>query len=332
MSGADEEEAAAEDGFEALARRALERYELDVVRLTLIADDWNCTFKVETADGDTFALRVNLPMRRSDDEIRIELAWLEDLAVASGVRVPRPMRSKEGSLFVQAEDVGVPEPRRVAVFTWIPGDRLGEDPDPRLVAGLGEGVARLHEHGRAFQPTAGLRLWDSPFPHEDGASLFDEANADVVQPSERAVFERAVEATREAIERLGAADEPMRIVHGDIHQDNVLVGAAGLWFIDFDDCMLAWPVQDLGVTMWEVGEDEAASPYREALREGYEGVVPWPERWPGEIDIFAADRGLIKIGGQVHQRAGTDREELHASVQRHAAVISWYLERADALR
>jgi Ser/Thr protein kinase RdoA (MazF antagonist) len=111
-----------------------------------------------------------------------------------------------------------------------------------------------------------------------------------------------------------------------------LVGDAGSWFIDFDDCMLAWPVQDLGVTMWEVGEDEAAWPYREVLREGYEGVVPWPERWAGEIDIFAADRGLIKIGGQVHQRAGTDRAELHASVQRHAAAISWYLDHADALR
>jgi len=110
MSGADSEEAAAEDGFEALARRALERYELDVVRLTLIADDWNRTFKVETAAEDTFALRVSLPLPRSDDEIRIELAWLEDLAAASGVRVPRPVRSKEGSLFVEAEDVGVPEP------------------------------------------------------------------------------------------------------------------------------------------------------------------------------------------------------------------------------
>jgi Ser/Thr protein kinase RdoA (MazF antagonist) len=108
------------------------------------------------------------------------------------------------------------------------------------------------------------------------------------------VFERAFDAAREAITRLQRAGEPPRIVHGDLLPDNVFVDRKRLWFIDFDDCALGWPVQDLGVLMWEVGEDEMPWPYRDAFRAGYQRVASWPERWPGEIDTFAACRGLNK--------------------------------------
>jgi len=332
MVQADEEGMASGQRYEPLARRALEAYELDVTGLTLIGYDWNFTFRVETADGETYALRVYLAQRRSDDEISVELAWLEALASESVVRVPRPIRSVAGSLFEWVHHAGVPEPRRVAVFTWVPGDPLGDDPEPFLVSSFGEGVARLHEHGRSFLRVDGLRRGDSQLPHGDAASLFAEQNADIVLPPERAVFERAMSATREALARLDASDEEPRIVHGDLHQENVFVYDEKVWFLDFDDCLVAWPVQDLGVTMWEVGEDEATWPYRDALRAGYERVATWPERWLGEIDVFAAGRGLLKVDDAVGKRASTSEAELLGSVHRHAEAIGWFLDRADDRR
>ena len=312
--------------FEALARLALHAYDLDVARVSLVTCDWNCTFRVDSTDGQAYAARVYLPTRRTDEEIRAELAWLESLAETSGIHVPRPLRSRRGSLFVDAEEGAIPRSRRVAVFTWLPGELLGDDPDPPAVAAFGEGIARLHEQARSFGSVQGLRVWDSPFPHGDG-SLFDERNEDVVPHPDRVVFERAVNVSRDVIEHLRATGEPPRIVHADLHQDNVLVDGRDVWFLDFDDCMLAWPVQDLGVTMWEVGEDEVTWPYRDTLRAGYERIAPWPERRPGQIDAFAANRGLVKVGDVVRERAERGDAEVLMSVRRHAKAVKWFLER-----
>ena len=235
MSQADE---ASGQRYEPLARRALEAYELEATELTLIGHDWNDTFRVETADGKDYALRVYLAQHRSDDEIRVELAWLDALASESVVGVPRPLRSATGSLFEWVQHAEIPEPRRVAVFTWVPGDPLGDDPEPSHVSSFGEGAARLHEHGRSFLHVEGLRRWDSLFLQGDAGELFAEQNADIVSPPARAVFERAVHATREALGRLGASNEQPRIVHGDLHQDNVFVHDGNVWFLDFDDCLL----------------------------------------------------------------------------------------------
>lgn len=314
--------------YEPLARRALAAYELEVTGLTLVGYDWNVTFKVETDGGDAYSLRVYLAQRRSDEEILVELGWLEALARQSVVRVPRPLRSKAGSIFEWAQHAAVPEPRRVAVFTWAPGDPLGDEPEPSLVSAFGEGAARLHEHGRLFSNVEGLQRWGSPFLQGDAGVLLDEENADIVLSPARAVFERAMLVTREALARLDASNEQPRIVHGDLHQENVLVHDEDVWFLDFDDCLLAWPVQDLGVTMWEVGEDEATWPYRDALRAGYERIATWPERLPGEIDVFAAARGLRKADDVVTRRGATGEAELRESIHRHAEAVDWFLRRA----
>jgi Ser/Thr protein kinase RdoA (MazF antagonist) len=308
-------------GSEAHARAALQRYGIDVDRLTLIADDWNTTFRVDTRSGDRYAVRVYLPDRRSDDEIRTEVAWLESLSARGAVRVPLPLRAIDGAPFVRAGTGDAS--RRVAVFSWVPGERLADDPGPDLVSAFGEAVARLHEHGRSFATHEGLRTWDRPFPHGGGA-VFDDAGADVIDREARSAFERAFDAASEAVARLARSGEPPRIVHGDLHPDNVFVAGDHLWFIDFDDCALAWPVQDLGVLMWEVGEDEMPWAYRDAFRQGYETVAPWPERWRGEIDTFAACRGLIKADDSVRARVEPD---LASHVRRRADAIAGFLGR-----
>ena len=304
--------------IERFASDALRSYALDVERLTLVADTWNVTFRALTISGQAYAVRVYRPDRRSDDEIRTEVVWMEALAAEGIIRVPRPIRAADGSPFVRDRRSS---PHRVAVFSWLGGEKLGDDPARELVPAFGEGVARLHEHARSFSTVRGLRTWDRPFPHGGGA-VFDDANGDVVDATARSTFERAFTESDAAIGRLRRS-EPPRIVHGDLHQDNVLVEADGLSFIDFDDCALAWPVQDLGVVMWEVGEDEMAWPYRDAFREGYERVAPWPERWPGEIDTFAAARALLKADDSVRMRSEPD---VAAHVRRRAQAVARILD------
>ena len=83
------------------------------------------------------------------------------------------------------------------------------------------------------------------------------------------------------------------MVHADLHEDNAFIQPDGsIAILDFDDCMLGWPVQDLGVTVWALAAHDAFHELEPALREGYERVAPWPERVPGEVRVFAAARSL----------------------------------------
>jgi hypothetical protein len=68
-------------------------------------------------------------------------------------------------------------------------------------------------------------------------------------------------------------------------------------------------------------------PYREAVRERYERVAPWPERRRGEIDTFAANRRLLKADDVVRERTDRDDDQVRDALRRHARAIGWFAKR-----
>ena len=277
--------------LEPLARRALASYDLDVADVSLITNDWNCVFRVDLTDGSSRVLRVSLPDRRTHAEIEGEMAWLAALADGP-VRVPAPVRTRDGRLTVDASAPGVPEARTCAVFGWLEGVRLAGAMTTANLAALGEATARLHQQAAAFLAPAGMKTWDSAYPFLEPEVLFDDEHAPVVDAAGRDAFARARSEAVGAIARLRVAEGP-RLVHADLHEDNAFIQPDGsIAILDFDDCMLGWPVQDLGVTVWALAAHDAFHELERALREGYERVAPWPERVPGEVRVFAAARSL----------------------------------------
>ncbi len=309
-----------------LARTALAAYALDVTDLTRIPEGWNCNFRVETTAGERFVLRVSPPDRRRDEEIDAELAWLTTLGAEPDIHVPRPVPARDGSLVVRASAPGVPEPRRCALFSWIPGVHLAEAFTDVNMAAFGDAVARLHAQALRYPIPHALTVWDRAFAFPEPVVIFDEFHAEMVPPQARATFERAWTAADDAIARLVASGEPPRIAHGDLHEENVFVDGHQVWLLDFDDCQVAWPVQDIGVTFFEIGEEEERLPARRrAFREGYERVAPWPERYPGEIDVFAANRGLLRINYLLQPHDPDDRASLDGVLE-YARVIDAFLD------
>ena len=278
--------------LEPLARRALASYDLDVTGVLLITNDWNCVFRVDLTDGSSRVLRVNRPDRRTRAEIEGEMVWLAALADGP-VPVPTPERTRDGQLSVDALGPGIPRPRTCAVFGWIEGVRLAEAMTTANFAALGEATARLHQQAAAFLAPAGMKVWDSAYPFTESEVLFDDEHAPVVGAAGREAFARARSEAIGAIARLRVAEGP-RLIHADLHEDNAFVQPDGrIAILDFDDCMLGWPVQDLGVTVWALAAHEGFHELELALREGYERVAPWPERVPGEVRVFAAARSLM---------------------------------------
>jgi Ser/Thr protein kinase RdoA (MazF antagonist) len=275
-----------------LAERALVRYGLPSPALELITNDWNCVFRVDAANGSRHVLRVSLAGRRTLDEVRGEMTWLAAIAADGHVAVPVPLPAVDGSLAIEERAEGVPEPRAVAVFGWIEGERLADAMTERNLEAYGEAAARLHAQARRFVPPGGMKTWDSPYPFVEPEVLFDPEHRSTLA-GRGEPFERAKRATVEAIARLAAA-EPPRMIHADLHEDNAFVRPDGsIAILDFDDCMLGWPAQDLGITVFELASRDDFEPLEAALRRGYERVAPWPDRAPGDVRVFAADRCLM---------------------------------------
>jgi len=277
-----------------LAIHALASYNLDVTRLRLITNDVNGIFRIDSADGRSYILRVTAPEGgHTVDHVAVEMDWLTALARETDLSVPRPLRNRDGSFIVTAQADGVPEPRLCEIFSWVAGKDLAGDMSEVNLARLGELSARLHIHALTYHPPVHLSLlrFDRVFPFPEPVVLFEERFSKLFPPARKAVYQKAMDWVQESVDRLKAGNEPMRILHGDLHQWNVRIARGVLSPIDFEDLMLGWPVQDIATTLYYFPSDHFST-LRAAFQAGYTRCSPWPENYPGEIDSFIAARGI----------------------------------------
>ena len=78
---------------------ALEEYDLDVTQVRLITNLFNAIFRIDTADGARYVMRVC----RADKgpthltQLRSEMMWLAALRKDARLAVPEPVRTRGGS-------------------------------------------------------------------------------------------------------------------------------------------------------------------------------------------------------------------------------------------
>ncbi len=278
-----------------LAINALKCYDLDVDRISLVTNATNGIFRVDTCSGEKWILRVTLPEGgHTYDHVAAEMDFLSALARDTYLNVPRPLAAQDGRLVVQAGAEGVPEERMCAIFRWVPGRDLAARMTPANMRRLGELSARLHRYACLYRPPAGLEIlaFDRLFPFPEPVILFERAYEDLFTPGQRLLYRQAADRVQMAIELLQASGEPMRIIHGDLHQWNVRCTGNLFSPIDFEDLMWGWPVQDIAVTLYYSHGRPDYAALRPAFEQGYRDICAWPERYDGEIDTFIAARGL----------------------------------------
>ncbi len=274
-----------------LALAALPAWPLDLERMTLLSNSWNCVFRLDTAQGP-FVLRVTLPGHgHTPASVRAEAAFLAALDGRLGA--PAPVPTGDGQLAVAGSAPGVPEPRMCAVYTWVPGGDLGAKVTPERWADLGQLMARLHDFARTFEPP-------TPFPIHDYDRVFHFPGDIVVWDAELfghdSLFREAIAATNERIRAVRARDDVL-VTHGDLHQYNVKSFHGRLSPIDFEDLMWAAPVQDAATSLYYVSKRDDYDALYRGFRRGYERLAPWVEGEEGEIRslLFARALDLLNI-------------------------------------
>ena len=273
-----------------VAEAALPAWPLQVRRLRLLSNSWNCVFRVD-ADEGTYALRVGLPDQgMTIPGVQSEAAVLEAL-VEAGFEVPRPIRARDGRAAVVAGAPGVEHDRICFLTSWIPGRDLAAEITPARWAQHGALHARLHRFAATWTPPE-LAIGD--FTHTFHFENSGQSWPDAELFGHEALFAEALAATDARIAAVRRRD-PVIVTHGDLHHANVKLHRGVLRAIDFEDAMWATPLQDVATSLYYVSKRGDFEALRDAFADGYAAVAPWVEAEDGEVEALLFARGMVLL-------------------------------------
>jgi Ser/Thr protein kinase RdoA (MazF antagonist) len=306
-----------------LALNLLDHYDLEVRRLRLMSSEYNAIFRLDTANNTPYVVRIMRPGERTDQEIAAQAIWLAELG-RRGLPVSYPVLNRDGDLVTREEAPGVPEPRQGMLCTWVPGVSLGRRLTPANVAKQGALMAQMHAHAAAYTLPAdfAVKVYDRPYPFPEPWVLGDPAYLAPLAETERDRVRHAIPLVEAALARLAASAQPMQLLHGDLHQWNVLVSRNKVYAIDFDDLMLGHPVQDLGISLFYYRLRPEYAGILAAFQEGYTSVLSWPEAYPGEVETWITGRALALLNGCLWSQDPDDRRHIRYCVDHLMASSS----------
>src|SRR5207248_638347 len=109
----------------------------------------NAVFSVGGPDHARFVLRVSLAANAGAAEVESEMLWLEALGCDTGIRLPQPRHTRDGSLVASFEGA------TCCLMTWVQGTILRKRLSPETTAEAAALTARLHEQALAWTPPPG---------------------------------------------------------------------------------------------------------------------------------------------------------------------------------
>lgn len=282
----------------AYAKAALDAWALPSCVPRLIKNRENAVFEVAGHGGTRAALRLHRPGYQTDDAIRSELIWTQELGKA-GMQLPNPINCKNGDIISYISDAG----RMASIVTWVDGVPLGDggiaeewgaSMQVKLFGAMGAKLAELHKLSDALTlPTnfnrahLGLdallgdnpswgRFWENSALTADQTTLLLDARQTLVN----------------LLKAHPACTADYGLIHADALSENVLVLDGNVTLIDFDDGVFGFRMYELGVAMSQVWDRPNAQELANALTKGY-GISP---DLTALLPVFTVIRTLASCG------------------------------------
>jgi Ser/Thr protein kinase RdoA (MazF antagonist) len=216
----------------------------------------NRVYEVELDDERRLVVKFYRPGRWSRETILDEHAFLADLAAAE-VPVVAPLDLGTGATLNEIEGI------LYAAFPRVRGRTLDEI-DAENRRRIGRTIGRMHAVGAARAAPHRPRLDVTRYVREPLDVLL---RGGFIPEGLAPRYGDVARRIADAVEVPLAAARAQRI-HGDLHWGNILWAAEGPILVDFDDCLVGPPVQDLWLLAR--GDSEDARKEREDLLAGYE--------------------------------------------------------------
>lgn len=302
-----------------LALDVLREYDLEVERCSFVSTGFNTVFRVDAANGASYALRVSPSLRIHADGCEVEeAAWVAALRRDAGLPVPLVIPARNGSPVVWVTTAGVPDARSCVLFEWVRGRRLREQLSADLVRKVGEVAAIVHEHGAGYrsEPPRGVLVADRVLYFRAAYRL------DELRPAYGSLLGDAVARAQQALDELWRhPPHAAHLLHGDLQSANVMVHRGAVVLIDFQDLIWGFEMQDVSIALLALEVHGDTGSWSAAFRAGYESVRPWPDADPATHAALRAARHLnvLNFGMNV---GGPD---LDAFIARHAAPVAEWM-------
>jgi Ser/Thr protein kinase RdoA (MazF antagonist) len=216
----------------------------------------NRVYEVELEDERRLIVKFYRPGRWSRETILDEHRFLTDLAEAELPAVP-PMDLGTGETLPSIDGIFY------AAFPKVRGRTLDEGDDERLRQ-VGRLIGRMHAVGAAR---------DAPHRPRFTVDFYARRPLEAILAG-KFISEPLAGRYRDLVLRIAEKVEPplasarMQRIHGDLHWGNTIWGAEGPILLDFDDCCVGPPVQDLWLLAR--GDEDEVKHRREQLIAGYE--------------------------------------------------------------
>lgn len=285
------------------ARDALLRYGIrPESEPDLLQYENNAVFRVVRAGGEGFVLRISTEAGRSAAEQLSEMHWLAALRRDTDLAVPEPVADLDGALVTSIAIPGLGEPLTCVCLRWIPGRPPGPEIELAVVERIGAVTARLHQHAERFVPPARCTRpsWDWQRLFGASSILHDDRACAALTPAQRELVTAVGVAVRDVLDGLDDGGRARRLIHADLHRDNVLIDRGEVGVIDFDDCGWGYFAFDLASLLDSFArhvardlDDERA--LRDAYLQGYESVRALPAELERHAGTFKVMRDMVNI-------------------------------------
>jgi Ser/Thr protein kinase RdoA (MazF antagonist) len=308
-----------------VALQALEGYDLREPRLKLLNHGFNTTFRVDTAKGQKFALRLNVNSRRSEANIRAEVAWLEALARETDLNLPTPQRTKSGAnmQWLPSSDLGRDIP--AALFSWLPGQNIGTNADLHNMRTVGRAMATLHQHASSWTMPEGCEL---PLVNDilcGFPNRFEPKTHEALTLERCELFNQVLERAQTALETLFETQTPIPL-HFDLHNWNLKWTRGKLYVFDFDDSVRGIPTQDISTNWYYLRSYANNDALETAMLAGYSEIAKPPVPNTDVLEALIAGRGLLLLNDLLVIETAEERAYIPKFVATSELRLRHYLE------
>ena len=275
--------------LEHFSHQILSSYPIDVKTAVSINYEYNATLKIETNDGQRFALRINTNSPRTPENLKAEIAWVRFLSDDGRVNVAHPMANLDGQFHTSILHEPSGRMFHCVLYLWIEGEELEDEPTDEQLTALGAAMATMHVVAPDFTlPTgAALPTFDDALWWTDDFLLSEKS---VLDADAKSLISKALKAIKVGVDKLYLECKPI-LIHADMHGGNVLWHEGTLSVIDFDDSGFGLPLQDLATALYYLDTPEQDA----AFRRGYESVAPIPECSEKDMKMLFLQRRIILL-------------------------------------
>lgn len=278
----------------AILPKALDKYDLDVVKTDFFCQYTNVFYKVYDSAGEVYGLKICQEESNKLEDNLCEVFFLSQLCDKVDFPVPQIVKNKDGMGVTLISSDVFDIPKRTILYKWIEGKEFESNRTEELFFELGRAMAQLHKvtDGVSIPVKIEPKKWDNVFYFRDEGVVFEnEPFRDGFGNKGIELYSNAIDFANKHLQTI-IEKYPLILLHGDINPWNVLLCDGKLGIIDFEDSILGYPAQDIAVMLSYYRYHKEYKEFKVSLLSGYNSEIPTAKFDEFELEILMIARRL----------------------------------------